>query len=632
MTARTIGRDPIFDFEEAIRQFLIESGVPRDRIVLSVPPDPGFGEASCNAAFLLAREWRRSPRDIAKEIADRFVPQEGALLRHVEPAGAGFLNFHLNYDEFVPHVLMTTEAVGSSYGRPEGVESTSVVIEHTSVNPNKEWHIGHLRNAVIGDVLVRLMRLAGHRVQVQNYIDDTGRQAAEAVFALEEYRPSAPSDDQKFDQYVGTYYVRLNAELGEACSQERPEALRSGIERTLHEMEDGRHRPLIERVVAAQLETAARAGATYDLLVWESDILSASLLDDALQLLKQSPRVFVPESGEYKGAVVIELGAQPKSGTTDNGQEPTYRVLVRSNGLPTYTGKDIPYMMWKFGLLEAPLQFCAFPSAVGTIRTTCPVGQSVDMPIPEDVYNVVAEHQALPQQTVIEGLAAAGYEKEASHAHHVSYGMVSQAQGRISGRQGSGISSDQVLDEAAAVARERIEDKQPDLNEIERTAIAEAIAVGSVRYLMTQYSAVKPIVFDLRDVVSFEGNTGLYLQYALVRMNAIMRKAEAEHGITDIQFGAADPGLLQHDAERSLLLRLARFPRAIDDAIRLLAVNQIAEYAHTLAAEFSQFYRDCPILPAEAELRLARLRLVHAARLVLGNAVTVLGIPVVERM
>ena len=628
--------DPLFAFEQEVRAFLVSQGIPGDRIVLSEPPDGALGEASSNAAFLLARERKKSPRAIAEEIAEAFNAEtEGArVIARVEAAGNGFINFYVNYQSFVPFALQAVEDSREKFGRPDGLAPKKLLIEHTSVNPNKEWHIGHLRNVVIGDVLVRAARLAGHDVQVQNYIDDTGRQAAEAVYALRLYQPPPPAEDEKFDAYVGRWYVRLNAELSAATPDDRREELVRGIDETLHELEDGRHRTLVEGIVRAQLQTASRVLATYDLLVWESDIVKAHLLTEALEKLKQSPKVFVPEEGEYKGALVIELDSKSKSVTegSDQTEDVVYRVLIRSNGLPTYTGKDIPYMMWKFGLLSARMNVCPFPSAIPDLSTTCPQGEPLDPSRPDQVINVVAEHQALQQQTVIEGLAAAGYEDEAKCAHHLSYGMVRQAEGRISGRMGSGMSADGVLDEAVTVAKERISEKRSDLLDSERDGIAEAVAVGSVRYLMTQYSPVKPIVFNLFDVVSFEGSTGLYLQYAIVRMSAVLRRAQSDFGLGDAEIDGGDARLLSHETEQALLLKLTRFPAAIGDACRTLGVNLVAEYAQSLASEFSQFYRDCPILQAEPDVRLARLRLLRATRRVLSNAVTVLGVPIVDKL
>lgn len=565
----------------------------------------------------------------------------------MEPAGGGFINFYLDQTAFVPHTIDTIESSGDLYGRPEAVLPERLLIEHTSVNPNKEWHVGHLRNAVIGDVLVRLARLAGHQVEVQNYIDDTGRQAAEAIYALQLYgrlrpdQPSAPElletrAPEKVDQFVGELYVRLNGELGSDLDPARKHELESGVGEVLHEMETGKYRPALEAIVRAQLQTALRIGARYDMLVWESDVVRAHLLDEALALLRASLRVYVPDEGEYNGALVIEMPSKvrdEKGGADEAGDGPMLRVLVRSNGLPTYTGKDVAYMLWKFGLLKSEISRCHWlpDQSNEALWTTCPDGEPFVPRRPDLVINVVAEHQTLQQQTVIEGLGAAGFEDEARRAHHLSYGMVSQAEGRISGRKGSGIAADDVLDQATAVATERVKEKRPEATGSEVGQVAEAIAVGAVRYLMVQYGPIKPIVFDIDDVVSFEGNTGLYIQYAIVRMSAVLRKA-AGLAITHEEIDSGNVDLLTDDAERRLVLKLGRFPTAVEDANRTLAVNLIADYGHTLASEFSQFYRDCPILQAEPALRLARLRLLRATRTTLSNAAQVIGIPVVEQL
>ncbi len=588
-----------------------------------------MGEASTNLAFLLSRERGAAPRQVAESLVEPFEPAQFRFIDRIEVAGAGFINFFLNYEEFLPFAVEAIEASSAEFGRPADLTRLRILIEHTAVNPNKEWHVGHLRNAVIGDVLVRAARLAGHDVEVQNYIDDTGRQVAEAIYALERYGASSASDCQKYDQYVGSYYVRVNAELAEASEGSRHQELDAGITRTLHELESGAHRGQVERIVRAQLETAKRLGAEYDLLVWESDIVQARLLDEALESLKRSPRVYVPTEGEYLGALVIEV--PPGSGSEEESDEKLLRVLVRSNGLPTYTGKDMAYMMWKFGLLKERLRRCIWDTgAPGPVWTTCPDGDVFDPRPPDRVINVVGEHQALQQQTVLEGLAAAGFEDEARRAEHFSYGMVREKTGRIQGRRGSGASADEILDEALEVAVQRVNEKQSDTEAAERRAVAEAIAVGAVRYLMVQYSPPKPIVFDMHDVVSFEGNTGLYIQYALVRMNAVLRRATKDLGLGSEDIRGGDLALLQSEPERRLVLKLARFPHAVESTLRTLGVNLVAEYAHELAAEFSQFYRDCPILSAPEELRLARLRLVTATRRVLTNVAGVIGIPVVD--
>lgn len=653
--------DPIADFEAEIRMFLQQQGIPPEQVVLTVPPERSFGEASSNVAFRLAGEWHAKPRDIAASLAAAFNAKHGRFIERVEAAGAGFLNFYLNYDAFTVHVLDAVAESGDLYGRPAGVRPQRLLVEHTSVNPNKEWHVGHLRNAVLGDLVVRIARQAGHDVEVQNYIDDTGRQAAEALAALR-LMTDQQNEGEKYDHFSGRLYVRANEHLGAVKEMERilsgdcgydaagedlkqraefGKQLHHHVDVLLHELEGGELRPMVERIVSAQLETAGRLAVYYDLLVWESDIVRAHLLTDALDLLKSSSRVQIPQSGTYAGALIIEMPSRSKKASggsaardDDGSTEPMLRVLVRSNGVPTYTGKDIAYMLWKFGLLPAQLRLCDYClQGNGTVlTTTCPDGAPFAPRTPDMVINVVAEHQALPQQTVIEALRAIGFGDEADRFHHLSYGMVRQAGGKISGRKGTGSAADDVLDEAVAIARERVRAKWPDMGDEERDQIAESIGVGSIRYLMAQYSPVRAIEFNIEEVVSFEGDTGLYLQYALVRAMAVLRRAHEQLLLDDMIISQGNPGLLQEEAERQLAVKLGRFPTALADALRTLNVNLVAEYAHTLAATFNQFYRDCPVLSAESDVRLARLRLVRTVCDVMRNVTNVLGVPVVERL
>jgi arginyl-tRNA synthetase len=624
--------DPLEDFHAEIRSFLRGHGVPAELAELSLPPSEGMGHASSAAPFKLARELGKPPRQIASEIAGAWTNQNAVYIARAEAAGAGFINFWADLDRLASDVMAAVEVAQGQFGRRRGGTKNRLLVEHTSVNPNKEWHVGHLRNACLGDTVVRLARLAGHDVEVQNYIDDTGRQAAEAIFAVHNLDQTETEDGQKFDHYIGRYYVQLNAHLTANDDPVRREQLEAGIQTVLHDLETGRYRSEIEQVVDAQLQTAQRIGASYDLLVWESDIVGAHLLEEALTLLRSSERVTCPADGKYAGALVIELDSEGSNQQGEDGSEGQFRVLVRSNGLPTYTGKDVAYMMWKFGLLQAKLKQAPWPHLKGTLLTTAPNGEAFDPKVPDRVINVVAEHQELPQQTVIQSLAAAGFAEQASKAHHLSYGMVRQSGGKIAGRKGTGSSADSVLDEARDVALERVREKQPELDESARTSISEAIAVGAVRYLMIQQSPSKPIVFDLENVVSFEGNTGLYIQYAIVRMLAVLRRAQEELSIGPHQWMGHGSVPFREPAEHRLILRLARFPLAVDDALRTLNVNLVAEYAHELASDFSQFYRDCPVLKAEAPIRFARLRLTSAARQVLSNAASALGIPVVERL
>jgi arginyl-tRNA synthetase len=648
--------DPLSDFDAEILHFLTSNGIAPDLIQLSTPPETEFGERATNVAFRLAKERRAPPKQIAADIAASFRAGSYQFLDRVQPAGAGFINFYVNYAAFVPHTVEAIEAAGTAFGSRDGTIPQDVVVEHTSVNPNKEWHVGHARNAVLGDVVTRVLRQAGHRVQVQNYIDDTGPQAATSIVGFQDF-PEPEQPGEKFDHWVGRSYVKVSEELraepalkkrleeierdpsgarnggiGEQRSitarLENAERLKARVVATMRALESGEYAPLVERILNAQLQTAYRLGVFYDLLTWESNLIESHLFGEAIERVKRSPRVKQPGEGRYAGALVIETG-QPVE-----GDETKAEVLIRSNGLPTYIGKDIAYHMWKFHLVPNRLcyvQYATQPNG-GVLWSTSLHGADREETVPQKIINIIAVDQTAAQDAVRDGLRAAGFEDAASRLFHLAYGLVMTAEGKLTGRRGA-IAADDVIDEAVRVAYQRVSEKRSqDLGDVEMRTIAEAVGVGAVRYFMVQYNPLRDIVFDVADVVSYDGNTALYIQYALVRMFAILRRAVADRGVEEEEIRGADLSLLVHPQEQSLIRHLTLLPGTIGDAARTLGVNLVAEYAYGLATTFSQFYRDCTVLDAEPELRAARLRLVRAARDVLALSCGILGVPVIERL
>ncbi len=650
--------DPLADFDHEILAFLAAAGVPAALIQLETPTNREFGERATNVAMRLARDWKKAPRQIAEEIVATFKLGEHTLLAGVELAGPGFINFRLDYNAFIPYALASMRDAGAAYGSRPGAFRRRVIVEHTSVNPNKEWHVGHVRNAVLGDVVARVLRRAGDDVQVQNYIDDTGLQAAQAVLAHNEF-PEEPRPDEKFDHTVGRAYVKIAGELAAekplrerlAHLEQHPEEdqgpkglservsiearlanverLKQRVIRTMHTLEVGEYRPLLERLLNAQLTTAFRLGIFYDLLNWESDLVASRTFDQAMERIKESPRVYRAESGRYAGALVIQTGeAGP------NGEEAKAEVLIRSNGIPTYVGKDIAYHMWKFGILPDRIRYVEYllePNGE-MLSSTAMHGEMRVERTPDAVINIIAVNQSLAQTTVKEALRISGYPQEAEDLFHLAYGLVSTKEGKLSGRKGTAASGDDVIDEAVRVAHQRVQEKGEGLDEDTMRQIAEAVGVGAVRYFMTQYNPMRDIVFDVADVVSYDGNTALYIQYALVRMFAILRRAREEHRIGQEEIEGADGSVLQHEQERRLVHHLALYPQTVADVARTLSVNLLAEYAYELAGIFSQFYRDCGVLNADPALRFARLLLVSRVRDVLTNACDLLGVPVIERL
>lgn len=645
---------PLAAFDAEISRFLLDAGVPKESVRIETPARREFGERATSAALRLAREWRRAPRQIAEEIAAQFDASRYRFIRAVEPAGNGFLNFRLDYGTFAPFVIENVETAGPEFGRPTGAPAR-VVVEHTSVNPNKEWHVGHLRNAVLGDVATRLFRLAGRDVEVQNYIDDTGVQAAQAIFGLKAF-PEEPRPGEKYDHYVGRAYVKVNAEIAagptlrkrleDLQQQGEPEdslelisvrtridnieRLNASIFRTMHALEAGDFHATIEEILNAQLLTAYRMGIYYDLLNWESHLVQSHLFALAIERLEQSPNVYRPQEGRYAGTLVIEL---PQA--QDAADEPKREVLVRSNGIPTYVAKDIAYHIWKFGLVADRLGYVEYTTQPNgrSLASTTLQGHERPFTPPDQVINIIAVDQTLAQEGVKEGLRAGGFADAADRLVHLAYGLVRTEAGKFSGRKGGAPAADDLIDEAVAVALERVREKRSqELTDEDMQQIAEAVGIGAVRYFMVQYNPLRDIVFRVSDVVSYDGNTGLYVQYALVRMFAMLRRAREEQGITAGQIAAGDAHVLQHEQELRLLYHLAEFPEVVATAARTLSLNLIAEYAFDLATIFNQFYRDCGVLNAAPEVRAARLRLVRAVRDVLANACTVLGVPIIERL
>jgi arginyl-tRNA synthetase len=617
-----------------------------------VPKRPEHGERSVNI-FALARAQGKNPNELAAAVAAGFSAGDHRFIDAVEAIG-GFVNFRLRYATFIPHVIESVRAAGETFGRREG-ERSRVVVEHSSVNPNKEWHIGHVRNAVLGDTITRVLRLAGDEVEVQNYIDDTGLQAAISVYALLNF-PEPRTEGEKYDHYVGRLYVKISQEFAEEASllerraslvladqpaadegelqgidarlQNIQQRLQPGTVRVMHEIEAGQHNEIIDLVLRAQLETPFRLHIFYDLLNWENHLVRSHLFQRAMDLVEKSPHSAHPKEGRYKEAFVIYTG-----GTTSEGEEKA-EVLVRSNGIPTYVGKDISYHMWKLRLLPDPLSYVTYllqPNG-SMLWSTSLQGDKRPPVAPDRVINIIAVHQSQAQEAVKHGLGAAGFEAEAEKLFHLAYGMVRTKQGTISGRKGTAAAGDDVIQGAADAALERIREKQSqDLSDDEMQQIAEAVGVAAVRYFMVQYNPLREIVFDPADVVSFDGNTGLYIQYALVRMYAILRKA-AEAGITVAAIDEADATLLQHEQERRLAFHLVKWPETVNTVARTLGVNLIAEWAFDLATIFSEFYRDCGVLNAEEGLRESRLLLVRTVRDALGHACSTLGMPVIERL
>ncbi len=633
-------------------------------VTCEFPPKLEFGDLATPLAFELARSLRRKPRAIAEEIVSSWPAIAG--IDRVECAGGGYINAFFDRPALVRMLL---DDLGDPHAPTSGSEK--VIVEHTNINPNKAAHIGHLRNAVLGDTLVRILRRAGHHVEVQNYIDDTGVQVADLVVgfvhllgltSVDQILPLVRKEDGgagRIDYYCWDLYARVTA-----LYQERPElAARRG--EVLHAMEEGDNPTaalaagLADRVVHCHLATMERIGVRYDLLPRESDILHLHFWARAFELLRDRGAVRLAADGKNAGCWVMDLSDDPEFADIED----TQKVLVRSNGTVTYTGKDIAYQLWKFGLLGRDFRYRRYhtdPEGHVLWASTSGEGEPGAPAFGggSRVYNVIDSRQAYPQKVVAKGLACLGFTEQAERSHHFAYEMVALTPAcatelgmelmpddrerpyvEMSGRRGLGVKADDLLDRLLERAREEVARRNPEMEAADLDAIAGTLAVGALRYFMLRFTRNRVIAFDFGEVLSFEGETGPYVQYSVVRANNILRKLAERDGV-DLETlaeraeGWLGAGAPQPPAEEWGLAReCARLGEVVADSVEKCEMSGIARHAFTLAQTFNNFYHRFPVL-AEEDLaaRRRRILLVELFRRTMGRALGLMGVEVPPRM
>jgi arginyl-tRNA synthetase len=593
-------------------------GAEVDEIPVQEVPDDKPGDYGTPVAFQLARSLRRPPPAIAADLVAAFEPPAGVL--RAEAVGP-YINVFLDPASFVRDVA------GPAPVAPD--RQRKVVVEHTSVNPNKEAHVGHLRNIVLGDAVARILRADGFEVEVQNYVDDTGRQAAESLFAAE-FLGESWDGEEKLDHWYGRLYVRL----GEAKELD-PDAIEQGVRDTMHRLERGELRADVARIVHAQLQTFWALGVEYDLLVWESDVVASGFLARGLEVLEASPYVDRPSDGKYAGALVMNVGELIP------GLEEPNVVLVRSDGNAMYVAKDIGYQFWKAGIFEG-LTYAAFaaqPSGA-TLWTSQPGGD----PHPEgrtfahaqEIVNVIDVRQTHPQTLVRSALALSGTpegEEAFRTSQHLAYEVVTLEGRPMSGRKGITLAIDEVMVEAARRARAVVAEKNPELADADE--VARQVGLGALRFAMLKSEAKRVIDFRWEQALNLQGDSAPYVQYAHARAASILRAAdEAGLDVVDADYGRLG------ELELKLARTLARLPQVRAQAARELAPHLVAQYALDLATAWNGYYNhrgpdgrpDTPVLRAEPGLREARLALVAAVRRTLADVLGLLGIEAPDAM
>jgi len=621
--------------------------IPIPSILLETPPSPNYGELASSICFEIAKQTENKPRKIAEQIVQTIDVSRFPLIRSVEAAGEGYINFFVNFDEFSRLTVESVKALDNEYGHVKTSNPKKIIVEHTSVNPIHPIHIGQARNPMLGDVLARILKAHGHTVSRHYYVDDVGRQSAVIAYGYEKL--GKPKPEGKPDSFIGAIYAvtscimeiqRLKKEIERA----KEVSLNEEISRLQRELDDwtsvavdleGRFPKLFARLLdkidkdedpenqvsdlirryeageeeAKQLirevcqlclqgfrETLGRVEIFIDSWDWESNFIWNNDVMRVIERLKATPYVF-------QVAGVLEFDAEKVARDLDLketlGLKEDYELspltLVRADGTTLYTTRDIPYHLWKFQKAEK-------------------------------VINVIGMEQTLPQLQLKLALSALGHIKYAKNLTHFAYNLVSLPGYRMSGRRGRYITLHEVMDGAVKRAHEEVSKRSPHLSNEEKQKISEFVGIGALKYALVEVDPTKPVVFTWDRVLDFEKNSAPYIQYSHARARSIIRKAHREPKNPDCS-------LLADTVERDIVLTLARFPEVFVDAAENLRPNAVADFANALADKFNRFYTKLPVIKAKPpELSDARLALVDATRTVLRNALNLLGIEAPEKM
>ncbi len=663
--------------EHRLAQRVLESvqrrypGVALRGVVVEQPPKVGLGDFAI-PIFPFAKPLRSAPLKIAEAIRSEIGNIEGIAEMHVAPPG--YLNVKIDR-------AWMAAALAADQKPAADIPPGKILVEHSSINPNKAAHIGHLRNAILGDTFVRLLCYAGRTVDVQNYIDNTGVQVADVVVGFTHIEKKTRAEIEaltrqpRFDYYCWDLYAQVSK-----WYEQDKQNLQVRLQ-TLHAIEDASSETaaiadlISVAVLRRHLETMDRLDIEYDFLPRESEILHLHFWDAAFVKLKESGVLTFETEGKNKGCWVMRRAGTAKTRSTTEDTEGTeegntteedriseedQKVIVRSNGTVGYVGKDIAYHMWKFGLLGRDFgyrKFYRYPNGHDCwISTTQGEKDHPHFGDVAEIYNVIDARQSEAQNTVIEALRGLGHEEAASHYTHFSYEMVAltprcaaelgytlseedktRSYIEVSGRKGFGVKADDLLDQLIDSAKKEVDSRHPQLSDQERQEIATQIAIGALRYFMLKFTKQSVIAFDFKEALSFEGETGPYAQYAVVRSTSIFRKAvvdpEAFLEQTAGKMPAGDLSeFLNGEAGNEfweLWLAASKTSYVIDKCIATTEPAYLAKHVFQLAQLFNTFYHRHPIL-SEADERRKKFLLATVAlvRRELIRSLAVMGITV----
>ena len=591
------------------------------------PAKPGFGDVSSNISFLLAKQLKKSPRDIAQLFSENYEKSHNTLVLKSEAHPSGYLNFFANWEKL--NQLILSESNLDTFGFVELGNQSTIVVEHTSVNPNKALHIGHIRNIVVGDTVSRILNKANYKVNVLNYIDDSGLQVADIIVGFKHLGfDEEPPNGKKFDHYCGDdVYVKTTQKY------ELDSSLEEIRKNTLKELEDGASETaefgdvITRKVLAGQLQTCWNLNVSYDCLNFESQIIRSGLWSKIFEKLKDMGLIEFENEGKNAQCWVIR----------GDGKEED-KVIVRSNGTATYIAKDIPYAAWKLGLLDDPFYYQKYDAIQPNSKTLWQTSLSKENALPQNftaqkVVTVIDSRQERLQKIIT--VLMEKFNSTPNSYVHLGYESVTLSsdtaktlgletdgkQAQMSGRKGLYVSADSVCELLKQKIIEETKKRHSEMNDSEIEKIAQSVSIGTLRYEMIKQDLDKIITFDLAKSLSLEGDTAPYIQYAYARASRILEKS----GITPTT--EVDFSLLQEKSELDLVKTIGLFNLQVRDAANNFAPKVIARYCHDLAVSFNSFYEHVKVLDSDNDdLKSSRICLVHSFNLTLEKALDLLGI------
>jgi arginyl-tRNA synthetase len=633
-----------------------------------IPPRTQLGDLAFPVVFELAKRLKaatgqkQNPRDLATRLTERLHAVEGVA--RVEVAGAGYINVYFDRANYLLNAAHRLAPPAPQFGG-------KVIVEHTAVNPNKAAHIGHLRNAVLGDTTVRMLRAAGETVEVQNYIDNTGVQVADVVVGFRHIENKSLDDikaiESKFDYYCWDLYARVGQFYEEDKSRlnlraETLHAIEAG-EGDIYEMADY----IATRILNHHLDTFLRVGIKYDLLPRESDVLHLHIWNKAFELLKERGAIELVNEGKLAGCWVMRAAGDEHSGGEEETDHEADKVIVRSNGTVTYTGKDIAFHLWKLGQLDLDFYykpFRTYPDGHMVWVTTS--NERDNYPLHPQFgsgaayFNVIDIGQSYPQHYVKLGVMAVDHDERVERSAHLAYEKVTlspaaaeqlgqqlseedRKRGAVSmsGRKGLGVKTDDLIDQLEASALAEVQSRHAELDAASQQETAHQIAVGALRYFLLKYLRNSIIAFDFKEALSFDGETGPYIQYSVVRANSIFRKlgdagiAPRAEAIREVSRERLDEllGTEAGDDLWSLVYLASRLDEVIRGAVSAMEPAIIAKWTFQLAQRFNLFYHHYHILSeADTDRRALLVAITAIVRERLIAALDVLGIQAPERM